>query len=144
MTTPVGPNTNYTSQQLNALILAALFGSPQPNPLGASQQRAVQVASGSTDAIVIPGGLVFVTSSGVDAMTLANPVAGAPSAGGQDGLEIKVYCQSAHAHTITTGTNGINGANHVVTFTAAAGNGITLTAYNGTWYTTGAVNATIS
>jgi hypothetical protein len=81
-------------------------------------------------------GTVILKTGTAGAMTLANPTAGLPAAGGDDGKELSIVAADAHAYTVTTGTSGLNGASHIATFAAAIGNGITLTAYNGTWLVT--------
>ena len=83
--------------------------------------------------------MVLINGSGVDAMTLALPIAGA-----QDGLRLHfIYCVTAHAHTVTTPAAGFNGADHVLTFTTAGDFG-ELVAYNGTWYLLNTLNGTLS
>jgi hypothetical protein len=108
-----------------------------------------QVAAGATDAInggggnldaTVPSegnpicGLVLVTTAGVDAMTLATPAAGPPSAGGNDGLKIKVIDMGGHEHTITTASNKINGGDHIATFGGSALQFAEFLAYQGVWY----------
>jgi hypothetical protein len=78
-------------------------------------------------------GKVIITAAGVAALTLAAPTAGSPANGGNDGQELKIIDQSGHAHTVTTPSNDINGSHHVLTSGAAAGDSVTLTAYNGVW-----------
>lgn len=94
-----------------------------------------QVAAAS-GAISIVQGMVLITKSSTAAMTLANPTAGLPSAGGNDGQELVILSTTAHAHTVTTGTNGLNGAHSVATYTAAL-DFVRLRAYNGSWYAVG-------
>jgi hypothetical protein len=105
---------------------------------------AIQVAAGSADAITIPAGTVFITTAGVDALTLPLPIAGSAVSGGQDGAKLLIYSTTAYAHTVTTPANGFNGATHICTFTGAASNYISLTAYNGSWYVTGNLNGTLT
>jgi hypothetical protein len=112
--------------------------------LGFGIQEQVVTLTGTADAITIPTGQVWINSSGVDATTLANPIAGAASAGGMDGCVLTIFALTAHAHTVTTGTNGVNGADHIITFTAATLNYVTLLAKNGSWYVKGSLNASIS
>jgi hypothetical protein len=103
----------------------------------------IQGGGGSISSLVGEGGAVPVTgkslinSAGVDACTLATPVAGAPSAGGNDGLEIKIVDLGGHAHTVTTAANKINGTHHILTFSGTVGANVTLLALNGVWYTDG-------
>lgn len=97
-----------------------------------AQQDTVQTASGSADAITFPGS-VFVTTAGVDAMTLATPTAGGPGTG-NDGAILRVTDTTGHAHTITTAANKIAPAHHVVTFNGTVGSFIELEAFGGLWY----------
>lgn len=78
-------------------------------------------------------GTSFIETAGVDACTLATPVAGAPSAGGNDGLEITIVDNSGHAHTVTTAAGVIIPAHHLCTFNGTQGSFITLVARNGKW-----------
>lgn len=94
-------------------------------------------------AIAVAGGTAILAAGGTSAvaLTLANPVAGAQSAGGQDGLRIILTSADAALYTVTLGTNAIDGAYHIISFgssTSIAGIGIALTAYNGAWLTTSA------
>jgi hypothetical protein len=91
------------------------------------------VSTAGPTAITITHGKVFVTYAGVAAMTLANPTPGSPAGGGNDAQPLKFIDVSGHAHTLTTGTNGINGNHHVATSGAGAGDELSLTAYNGAW-----------
>src|ERR1700733_5937467 len=103
----------------------------------------IQGGGGSLAAISATGGAVpiagrsIINSTGVDACTLATPVAGNPAAGGNDGLEITVVDIGGHAHTVTTAANKINGNKHVATFPGTVGAQVKFVAYNGIWYTDG-------
>ena len=86
------------------------------------------------------GGVAILAKGGTSAvaMTLANPLPGAQSAGGNDGMKMKLVSADAALYTVTLGTNAINGAYHVISFgssTSLAGLGIDLVAYNGAWLT---------
>jgi hypothetical protein len=94
------------------------------------------VYTGSADVLLYPG-LAIINSSGVDAMTLATPVAGAQAAGGDDGKTLTVIDAGGHAHTITTATNKIVPSHHVLTFNGTAGSSVVLIAWNGLWYVEG-------
>ena len=94
----------------------------------------VDAASG---AIGITEGFVFITASSAAAMILALPVAGLPSAGGDDGRKLVINSTTANAHTVTTPSNGINGNHHVATFGGAVTDSLELVAYNGKWRTVG-------
>ncbi len=122
---------------------ASVAGSIQAAVFAGPQQDKVTVLSGSSDAIVVPGTNV-ITTAGVDACTLALPVAGAFGTGG-DGKILRIVSTTANAHTITVATTGhfiLGGtsgtAYHVATFTdAVAGDYLLLLAYNGYWYVIG-------
>lgn len=93
----------------------------------------VQVASGATY-VISSFGLVLVTYNGICALTLGTPVAGLPSAGGQDGLRLTVVDTTGHAHTIITAADGIVGSTDKVTMIGTANTSVRLRAYNGLWY----------
>ena len=103
----------------------------------------IQGGGGSLSALVASGGAVPVAgvswlgTAGVDACTLATPVAGNPAAGGNDNLEITIIDTTGHAHTVTTAANKINGNKHIITFPGTVGSQIKLRALNGIWYTDG-------
>lgn len=140
---PAGVTPSFIDNGVNAVSATTpVFNTS--GLLSTAVQEEGATLTGSADAITIPAGVAWINSTGVDACTLANPVSGANSAGGMDQCTLTIYCLSAHAHTVTTGTNGINGASHVITFSAAALNFITLIAKGGTWYVKGSLNATIS
>lgn len=89
-------------------------------------------------------GTSFIETGGVDACTLATPVAGAPSTGGNDGLEITIIDNSGHAHTVTAATNVITPAHHLITFGGTQGSFVTLVARNGKWIPVQQSGVTIS
>lgn len=103
----------------------------------------IQGGGGGLTALVSANGATpvsgksLINTAGVDACTLATPVAGDPSQGGNDGLTIEIVDLGGHAHTVTTAANKINGNKHVATFPGTVGARIVLTAYNGVWYTDG-------
>jgi hypothetical protein len=81
-------------------------------------------------AIPVASGAAGIGSGAALAMTLAAPTAL------QDGTDLFITAETAHAHTITTPANGINGSKHIVTF-AAQGDGVELEALGGVWYVRG-------
>lgn len=110
-------------------------------------------ASGSTDALPVASADVFVTTAGVDAMTLATPSAGLYPAGvpdsmspdvRDDGKRLLVYDTTGNAHTITTAANKINGNKHIATFGGTIGDFIVLEAFNGIWYVLSSNGITLS
>jgi hypothetical protein len=84
-------------------------------------------------------GLVVLTKVTAGAYLLGAPIAGLPSAGGDDGRKLEIVDGSGHAHTVTTPANGINGANHILTAGGTKGQSISLKAYNGTWLANGSI-----
>lgn len=127
----LGVTLTYTGTALDAKDnLGGSFGAYVDQELAGLQ---VVAAAGPT-AIANTHGKVVVTYAGVAALTLANPTAGSPANGGNDGQTLKIIDGSGHAHTVTTGANGINTTHHIATSGAAIGDSIELIAYNGAWY----------
>jgi hypothetical protein len=90
---------------------------------------------GTADPLPFPGN-ISLDGTGVDATTLATPVAGQQPAG-DDGKTIVVVDTGGHAHTITTAANIISPSHHVLTFGGTAGSNVMLMARNGLWYVIG-------
>lgn len=103
------------------------------------------LATGTAGAIPITSTIrIFLTGASLQAMTLATPVAGLPSAGGNDGMVITVVDTTGKAHTITTAANKINTNKLTATFGGTIGQFITLNAYNGIWYVSASSGITLS
>ena len=83
----------------------------------------------------------------LSSMSLALPIAGLPSAGGQDGTVLIIFNDTAAInHVITTSAiNGIQGAKSTITMSAVAStfSAIVLVAWNGTWWIFYNYNCTI-
>jgi hypothetical protein len=129
VTTQAGTQANGDFDQVHALshdanmiILDAAVGA-----IGGSQ---VLSADG---AINITQGTVYVTKTSAAAITLALPKAGLPAAGGNDGNRLLVIFVTAHAHVVTTPSNGING-NKLHATSANTEDVIELSAQGGVWY----------
>jgi len=100
---------------------------------------------GSAASTIVPiCGTSFIETAGVNATTLASPVAGAPSAGGNDGLEITIIDNSGHAHTVTCSANAITPSHHLITFNGTQGSFVTVVARNGKWLPVQSSGVTIS
>lgn len=101
----------------------------------------VNTLSGSTDAVTftVYRQDFFVTTAGIDAMTLATPVATT-----DDGKRIRVFDAGGHAHTITAAANKIVPSHHLITFGGTAGSWVELEAYQGLWYPVSNSGVTIS
>ena len=103
-----------------------------------ARQEAANAVNDDTTALVgnaiqATQGVFHITKGSAAAYTLAAPVAGLPTAGGQDGYILRICAATAFAHVVTTPANGLNGNKHIATFAAAIGNGIELHAKGGLW-----------
>lgn len=103
----------------------------------------VTTLAGATDALPLEG-TVNVASTGVDALTLATPTAGAIGAGGDDGRILRIIDTGGHAHTVTTAANKINGNKHVATFGGTAYSFLELQALGGVWVELASSGITLS
>jgi len=122
-TSPDNSDANSTIALLTAAILAL------------DARKLVQELTSAGAISIGAGGQVLLKTGTAGAMTLAPPVAGLPSAGGQDGTELLIVSIDAEAYTVTTSAaNQINGNKHIATFGGAAGDSIRLVAYNAVWY----------
>ena len=95
-----------------------------------------------TGLITITHGVVTLNKAGAITTTLAKPTAGT-----DDLKRLTVTSLTAQAHTLalTAGTFGNGGAGYTTaTFAAAAGNSISLLAWNGNWYVIGAQGVTLA
>lgn len=99
------------------------------------QQTGTPVTYTTAGAVPIASGLSLIGGSGVTALTLAAPTAL------QNGVVMSFSVTTAHAHTLTTPSNKINGGKLSVTF-AAIGDAITLQASGTVWYIIGAQGTT--
>lgn len=102
----------------------------------------VVTLTGTADALQFPG-LTEVNAAGVDAMTLATPVAGAQPLG-DDGKTVIVVDLNGAAHTITTAANKIINSKHIATFNGTIGSNVTLVAMGGIWVPIALAGVTIS
>jgi len=94
--------------------------------------------TGSADALALNTDN-FVTTAGVDAMTLATPT---PTT--NDGEIVRVTDTTGHAHTITCSANKIAPSHSLVTFGGTIGAWIELEAYQGIFYVRGNSGVTVS
>ena len=96
------------------------------------QQDLVTALSGAADAIIFPGSN-FITHAGVDATTLATPVAGAAGTG-DDGKIVRIFDTTGNAHTVTTAADKIVPSHMTITFNGTIGSFVELEAFDGLWY----------
>jgi hypothetical protein len=90
------------------------------------------------------GGKAYLKTGTAGAFTLAAPLAGAQSAGGNDGMVMKITALDAEAYVVTCATDSINGNKDTATFGGAIGDSITLEAFGGAWLATGLNGVTLS
>lgn len=121
----------------------AVLGSGESTRLPYGLVRGAYVAAGATDALPVRSSEIFVTTAGVNAMTLATPLAGIYSLTAafqslgeprDDGKLLRIVDVGGHAHTITTAANKINSNKHIATFNGTVGSFIEFIAFNGIWY----------
>lgn len=142
----------YPIQQTEGSPAHFQYGAVEGNHYLSGTSDALTNTPGAANYIV--GGNWFITGSAIDAVTLALPVSGGgwygasgatfPTLTGQNGVMLTFVSKTAFAHTITTPANGINGSKHIATFTAAAGNGLTLLADSGVWWVISTIGVTLS
>ena len=109
--------------------------------LDSIQAKSAVVAALVDGAIAIKSGVVMITKATAAALTLATPTTG------QNGTRITILAQTAAAHTVTAATIGFNeggATTDVATFGGAIGDGMTVVAYNGEWYTENIRNVTLA
>jgi hypothetical protein len=140
-----GSFDNDVAQQVNQNFANATLS------LGLGQLSAI-AASGAINPNVSQA-YVITKSTAAAALTLAAPVAGAPiyngqgqNIGGNDGVVISIFSNTAEAHTVTatgllqTGSADVNEA----TFAAYAGASLVLQAYKGLWNVIASTQITFS
>jgi hypothetical protein len=113
----------------------------RPAYSGSVGTQAVNVIS-ADGAVTQKDGLVMVTKAGVCAMTIA-----APTSGVDDGKRLTILSTTAQAHTLTfatTGFNDLGASGDVATWGGAKGDGMTIRAYAGKWWTEYTRNVTIA
>lgn len=83
-------------------------------------------------------------TGGALTITIATPVAGPASQGGDDGKVISFSTLTAQAHVVQTAANKINTNKVTATSSAAIGNFIMLVANNGIWWVVSNLNFTLA
>lgn len=124
-------------------VAGAITGNVTGNVTGTlvgGQQDSVVTISGD-GAITVAPSSVYLSKGSAAAITIV-----APTSVTHDGYIIRVICQSAQAHVITSGTVGFNakGSSGTITFAAAIGNAVTLQAKGGNWYVIGNIGGTVA
>ena len=111
------------------------------NSTGLVVQPTFTVYSG--DGAITAFGTGAITKGSAAALTLGLPTAGAQSAGGHDGLSVRLFSTTAYQHAITTPAAGINGNKNTATLGGAVLDGVTFRAYNAKWYVEASTNVTL-
>lgn len=137
------PDVQYVRLRVTAIAsgTVAVVGTSDDLSVGGNVNPDIALAS-ADGAVNLKAGTVLITKGSAAALTLA-----APTAGTDDGKVLNVIATTAHAHTLTQTTPGFNNgstASDVGTWTAAIGNGLSLVAYNGVWYTLSVRNVTLA
>lgn len=134
--------TNLTDLDVTSLSInsAALTATPAELNVSADYEYQLLVADG---AITVKNGICQIakTVSGVVSATLADPTSGT-----DDFKRLTIISYQAQANTVTSATSfGGGGAGEDVgTFSGAIGDSLSLFAYAGKWYITGAHQCTIT
>ena len=132
-----GPSSGSASApNFRALVVADIPATGYPTfesgIFEGPQQDLVTALSGAADAIIFPGSN-FITHAGVDATTLATPVAGAAGTG-DDGKIVRIFDTTGNAHTVTTAADKIVPSHMTITFNGTIGSFVELEAFDGLWY----------
>lgn len=137
-----GENTLSASGAFQVATTLTVNGNVVATTSKTQLYSAVTTLTGATDAIDISLGDIFMlsTAAGVNAATLAAPVAG------DNGRIIKIFSGTAFAHTITVagGIGGAGATDDVVTFTNRKAAAITLYAHAANWHMVGSYLAAIA
>lgn len=110
-------------------LIGDVTGDLTGNVVGGIQNPVSAVTADGAIAVPSVSTQYFITKAGVAAMTLVDPTATT-----HDGIVLTFISGTANAHTLdlVTGING--GAADIGTYGAAAGNGVSIVAYQGVWY----------
>jgi hypothetical protein len=98
----------------------------------------------ASGAITQKSGIVTLSATSAGVMTLANPTAGAQTAGGDDGKRLAIISKTAFAHTVATVAGISSGSNHKATFGGAIGDMLNLVALGGVWFLEPSINQALS
>lgn len=111
-------------------VVGALTGNVTGNVTGGIDEPHVVVTADGAISIPTVNTTYFVTKAGVAAMTIV-----APTATTHDGIRLTFISTTAQAHTLDMASSGINGGSaDIGTFGGAAGDGVTIVAYQAHWY----------
>lgn len=108
---------------------------------GMERKAPLQVIT-AAGAITIKEGFVLINAGSGIAVTLAAPLAGI-----DDGCHLTIRSMTAQAHTVTNTSPGFNNggaSKDVGTFGGAIGDGLSVIASAGVWWTTGLTNVTLA
>ena len=122
--------TDFTDVAVaNTLTVNGISVSGRSNVVNLSASGAIAIPAGNTS--------YHITKAGVAALTIADPVSGAPGTG-DDGKRLTFISDTAFAHTLDnsagSGFNGGGATVDVATFGGAKGDGMVIEAMGGKWY----------
>ena len=140
---PTGGVGLSAADRLAALEAAVFGGSPVAPGAGAPIFQFNPTKYTVAGAIANNTGVAELKTGTAGAMTLANPIAGPQSAGGQDGMTLTIVSLDAEAYVVTTPALAINGADDTATFGGAIGDSIELLAVAGAWVTVGTAKGVV-
>lgn len=107
-----------------------LTGNVTGNVSGGIDEPFVVVSADGAITVPTVNTTYFVTKAGVAAMTIV-----APTATTHDGIRLTFISTTAQAHTLDMASSGINGGSaDIGTWGGAAGDGVTIVAYQAHWY----------
>lgn len=137
-TTMTFPGTNASVARIDAAQTFTgiqTFSSPIAGAL-----KVTSNAYAVDGAITVAPQVAMLTQDAVGAYTLA-----APTSTTHDGYVVTIVATKARAHVVTFASGKINGGSNVtLTLGGAIGDGATLVAYQGVWWMTAAINATVA
>lgn len=111
-------------------VTGNLTGNVTGNVTGGIDEPIVAVTADGAITIPTVNTTYFITKAGVAAMTIA-----APTATTHDGIRLTFISTGANAHTLDMASSGINGGSaDIGTWGGAAGDGVTIVAYQAHWY----------
>lgn len=129
------PGRSYVDQNGAPHLNGASFYDANERDIAAmlAQQNLVSTMTAS-GTITQKTGTIFVTDASPAALTLPTPVAGAQSAGGDDGKSLSIISTTAAQHVVSAAaSNGLDGNKTNATFAAAISSSVDLKAFNGNW-----------
>ena len=115
----------YAIDELSGVVNYSPSGNTSLADQITALQKATSVVTYTAAGAISPTGIAVLKAGSAAAMTLVVPPTGA---------NLTIVAADAHAYTVTTSANKVNGNSDTLTWTAAVGNSITLVGSGGIWY----------